>query len=121
MTPSGGPTTTQGYNADGQLCWAAVGSGSCSSPPTGATLYAYNEVGERTGTVIQSGATTSYSWDQDGNLACETAANTSGYSCASPNSSVTSTYSYNGDGLRMSNIPAGGSSQQFTSRVIPTQ
>jgi YD repeat-containing protein len=113
-TPNGGSTTTQAYNADGQLCWAGAGSASCSSPPTGATLYTSNSVGERTGAVTQSGATTSYGWDQAGNLICETAPNSSGYSCTSPNSSVTSTYAYNGDGLRMSDTPAGGSAQQFT-------
>jgi RHS repeat-associated protein len=115
ITPNGGSTTTtQTYNSDGQLCWAGIGTGTCSSPPTGATIYGFNSVGERTGAVTQSGATTSYSWDQDGDLLCETAANTSGYSCSSPNSSVTSTFAYNGDGLRMSDTPAGASTQQFT-------
>ena len=45
---------------------------------------------------------------------CETAPNASSYSCTSPNSSVTSTYAYNGDGLRMCDTPAGESTQQFT-------
>jgi RHS repeat-associated protein len=113
ITPTGGSTTTQAYNADGQLCWTGVGSGTCSSPPTGATIFGFNSVGERTGAVAQSGATASYGWDQAGNLLCETAANSSGYSCASPNSSVTSTFAYNGDGLRLSDTPAGGAAQQF--------
>jgi len=55
-------------------------------------------------------------------LPTETAANSSGYSCSNPNSSVTSTYGYNGDGLRVSDAPAGGSAQQFTwdSGSVPT-
>jgi RHS repeat-associated protein len=40
--------------------------------------------------------------------------NASNYSCASPNSASTSTYAYNGDGLRTSDTPAGSSTQQFT-------
>ncbi|MFZ0665912.1 MAG: RHS repeat-associated core domain-containing protein [Acidimicrobiales bacterium] len=47
-------------------------------------------------------------------LVCETASNSSSYSCTSPDSSVTSTYEYNGDGLRMEATPAGGSLEQFT-------
>ena len=47
-------------------------------------------------------------------MTCETAASTS-YSCSgTTNPSVTSTYAYNGDGLRMSDTPAGGFAQQFT-------
>ena len=48
-TPNGGSTTTQAYNPDGQLCWAGVGSGSCSAPPTGATIYGYDTVGSAQG------------------------------------------------------------------------
>ena len=45
---------------------------------------------------------------------CETAPNGSSYSCSNTHSTVTTTYAYNGDGLRMSDTPAGGSTQQFT-------
>ncbi len=114
ITPSGGSATDYGYDTDGQLCWIGSSTGTCGSPPTGATLFSYNPTGERTGSVTQSGSTTTYGWDQAGNLVCETAVNTSGYSCTNPNSSATSSYTYDGDGLRMSDTPAGGSSQQFT-------
>jgi RHS repeat-associated protein len=43
---------------------------------------------------------------------CQTLPNAS--TCGSPDASVTSTYAYNDDGLRMSDTPAGGSAQRFT-------
>jgi RHS repeat-associated protein len=101
-TPTGGSTTDFSYNADGQLCWTATSTGSCSSPPSGATTYSYSSVGERLSSTPSGGHPTTYGWDQDGNLVCDTAANASSYSCSSPNVSVTTTYSYNGDGLRTS-------------------
>ena len=122
VTPSGGSATDYSYNADGQLCWTATSTGSCTSAPSGATTFAYSTVGERLSSTPSGGHATTYGWDQAGNLVCQTAANSSSYSCASPNSSVTTTYGYNGDGLRMTNTPAGGSTQQFTwdvSRSVP--
>ena len=77
-------------------------------PPTPTALQ---ESAEHT---PSAGDPTTYGWDQAGNLVCETAPNGSSYSCASPHSTVTTTYGYNGDGLRMSDTPAGGSTQQFT-------
>ncbi len=121
ITPSGGSTTTQVYNPDNQLCWSGVGSGACGSAPSGATTYTYNSAGERTATTAgASGAVTSYGWDQAGNLVCETASNTSGLSCTNQNSSLTSTYGYNGNGLRMSATPAGASTEQFTWSTVGT-
>lgn len=114
-TPLGsGPTTNYAYNADGQLCWLAASAGTCASPPSGATSYAYDAAGERTSSTPSGGDRTTFGWDQAQNLTCETGANPSGYSCSSQNPSVTSVYSYNGDGLRMSETPAGGSTEQFT-------
>jgi RHS repeat-associated protein len=40
--------------------------------------------------------------------------NSSNKTCATPNATYTSTYVYNGDGLRVADTPAGGSLQQFT-------
>ena len=114
VTPTGGSTTDFSYNSDGQLCWTATTTGSCLSPPTGATSFAFNTAGERVSSTPYGGNATTYGWDQAGNLVCETAPNSSSYSCASPHSTVTTTYGYNGDGLRMSDTPAGGSIQQFT-------
>lgn len=119
VTPSGGTSTDYAYNADEQLCWTGASSANCGLPPVGATTYTYNLAGERTGSLLSSGATTSYAWDQAGDLVCETAGNTLGYSCADPNSSVTSTYSYDGTGLRMSDTPASGSAQTFTWNELP--
>jgi len=114
VTPAGGSTTDYSYNADGQLCWTGSTTGSCTSPPIGATAYTINTTGERTASLPSGGSSTTYSWDQSGQMTCETAASST-YSCPSnQNPSVTTTYAYNGDGLRMSDTPAGGSAQQFT-------
>jgi RHS repeat-associated protein len=111
--------TSYSFNSDGQLCWMATTSGtSCSSPPTGATTYGYNTAGQRLTSTASGGPSTTYGWDQSGDLTCETAPNSSNYSCTSQNASVTSTYGYNGDGLRMSATPAGGSTVQFTWDVL---
>jgi RHS repeat-associated protein len=106
-TPTGGSATNFSYNTDGQLCWTATGTGTCTSAPSGATNYTYSSVGERLTSTPSGGNSTTTSWDQAGNLACETAANTSGYSCTSPNSAVTTDYGYNGDGLRTSTATPG--------------
>ena len=104
-----GPATDYAYNTDGQLCWTGPSLASCTSPPTGATTYTYNTAGERTASHTQRRRTPPpYGWSQSGQLLCDTAPNTSGYTCANPNSTVTSTYAYNGDGLRTSDTPAGG-------------
>ena len=114
VTPTGGSTSNDGYNADGQLCWSGTGTGTCSSPPSGATTYGYDATGDRLNSTPAGASSTTYGWDQAGRLTCLTAPNPSGYSCSNPNSSVTATYVYDGDGLRSSDTPAGGSSQSFT-------
>jgi RHS repeat-associated protein len=121
----GSATTNDGYTTDSALCWSGTGTGTCSSPPSGATVYGSNAIDARcysttstssgSCTSPPSGSTTqSYGYDQLGDLTCATAANTSSYTCSSPNASATTTYAYNGDGLRMADTPAGGSTQQFT-------
>jgi RHS repeat-associated protein len=101
-TPTGGSATDYAYNADGQLCWTGSSAASCSSPPSGAINYSYDSVGDRASSGPTGGNPTTYGWDQAGNLVCDTASNTSSYSCSSPNSSVTSTHTYDGDGLEAS-------------------
>jgi RHS repeat-associated protein len=113
-TPTGGSATDYSYNADGQLCWTASSSAACGSPPSGATSYSYDTAGERVSSTPSGGHATTEGWDQAGNLVCETAPNSSGYSCSNQNVAYTTTFAYNGDGLRMSDVPAGGSTQQFT-------
>jgi RHS repeat-associated protein len=115
--PNGGSATDDSYNSDGQLCWTASTSGSCGSAPSGATSYSYDVAGNRLSSTPSGGDPTTYAYDQAGNLVCETASNESSYDCASPNSSVTSSYEYNGDGLRMAATPANASSEQFTWNV----
>ena len=44
VTPSGGSATDFAYNTDGQLCWTGSSTGSCASPPTGATTFSYSSV-----------------------------------------------------------------------------
>ena len=114
VSPIGGSTTDFSYNADGQLCWTGASTGTCSSPPSGATTFSYSTAGERLSTTPSVSNPTTYGWDQAGNLVCETAPNASSYSCSNQHSTVTTTYAYNGDGLRISDTPAGGSAQQFT-------
>jgi RHS repeat-associated protein len=75
--------TSIAYTAAGQRCWqssasSVVGSPTCGSAPTGATSYQWNAYGQ----LCWSGQTTSTA------------------SCASPPSGTLG-YTYNGDGLRM--------------------
>ena len=102
-TPTGGSATDYSYNTDGQLCWTGSSAGSCSSPPSGAKTYSYSSAGERLSATPSGSNATTYGWDQEGNMVCQTAANSSGYSCSNQNSSVTTAYGYNGDGLEASN------------------
>jgi RHS repeat-associated protein len=114
VTPTGDSATDYSYNTDDQLCWAGSTSGSCDSPPDGSTTFSYDSAGDRTASTSSDGNPTTYGYDQAGNLVCDTVVNGSSYSCSDQNSSVTSTYEYNGDGLRMEATPADGSSEQFT-------
>jgi RHS repeat-associated protein len=60
----------QAFDSAGQLCWTAPApaSGSCASAPAGASTFGYDAVGERTSATDPGGASSSYSWDQAGNL-----------------------------------------------------
>jgi len=89
-------TTQQVFNAADQLCWTAATSGTCSSPPTGATTYTYDTRGNRISLTPPTGSATNLSHDQANRL---TAYGTS------------SSYAYNGDGLRMSKTVSGSTSQ----------
>ena len=113
-TPDDESTVDYAYNSDGQLCWTGSTTESCGSAPSGSTTYSYDVAGNRLSSTPSGGHPTTYGYDQAGNLVCETAANASSHSCTSPHSTVTSTYAYNGDGLRMSDTPADASEQLFT-------
>ena len=83
-----------GYTADGQRCWSAPAttSGACTAAPSGATSYHWNTLQQ----LCWSGPTT-----------------TTGASCSSPPSGVT-TYTYDGQDLRMTETPPSGPALAFT-------
>jgi RHS repeat-associated protein len=87
-------TSKYAYTGDGQRCWSAPGTttGTCTTAPTGATSYGWNNLGQ----MCWSGATTS-----------------STSACSSPPSGTT-TYTYDGDGLRMTETPSSGAALSFT-------
>ena len=92
---------TQAFDADGELCWSASASGSCSSPPSGATTYSYSAQGDRTATTPASGSSTSYSWDEADHLA------------QVATGSASTSFVYDGTGLRQSET-AGSATTYFT-------
>jgi RHS repeat-associated protein len=96
-------TTTQVFDAAGRLCWTtttAVTGPSCATPVSGATTYAFNANGARTGKSPSTGTGTTYSYNAAGELT-----QVAGTAAA--------TYAYDGDGLRSSKTVA-GSTSQFT-------
>jgi len=82
-------STQQAFNAADELCWTAATTSSCATPPTGATTYSYDTRGNRAQVVPPAGGSTTLAYDQANRLTSHTAA-------------ATTTYGYNGDGLRMS-------------------
>ncbi|MHB8509715.1 MAG: RHS repeat-associated core domain-containing protein [Candidatus Dormibacteria bacterium] len=96
MASGGTSPTTLTPDAAGQLCWSGSGSGSCASPPAGATTFAYDLNGNRTGRSALA-SSTSYSYDQANRMV---------------NIAGAATYGYNGDGLRMSKTISGATTQQ---------
>jgi RHS repeat-associated protein len=80
----------QVFDSAGRLCWsttAALGTGaSCAAPATGATTYAYDDEGDRTGRTTSAGAT-AYGYDQAHRL-------------TSVSGTTTASYAYDGNGLR---------------------
>src|SRR6202022_3652538 len=89
----------QGFDAANQLCWSTPatpgGSPTCSAPPAGATTYGYDSRGNRISAPPGTGTAVGYTYDQANRL-----------------SSIAGqgTYTYNGDGLRMSKTVGSGSS-----------
>jgi RHS repeat-associated protein len=72
---TGLPTgATQKFDAANQLCWVSPtgGSGSCGSPPSDASAYAYNTRGDRTGLTYPATGTWSYGYDQANRLTSAT-------------------------------------------------
>lgn len=92
-------TATQRFNTANQLCWTTPtpATGSCDTPPAGATTYGYDIRGNRTSTTPAAGDPTTYVYDAANRLVATTGA-------------VTSSYTYDGDGLRASSTIEGTTS-----------
>jgi len=109
-TPSGGVASntnifaSSSYSPSGNLCWtnASASSSTCGSPPAGSTVYTYNADGERTSvTQSSTGLHEDYLWTSSSELL--ECANTNGTACSvSSPSSTTTTFTYDGSGLRAS-------------------
>ncbi len=84
--------TTQAFDAANQLCWSAwtTSSTSCATPPAGATTYSYNARGDRIGVKPASEPASALTYDQANRLIGFT------------EGKATASYTYNGEGLRMS-------------------
>ncbi len=113
VTPSGGTQTTYQYNAGDELCWSYVGSSSngCGTAPTGATTYAFNANGERQSQTSGS-STTAYGWNAYGQM-CWSGSTTSTTSPCTATPSGTTSYTYNGQGLRMTST-TGSTTSDYT-------
>ncbi len=82
--------TNQLFDPADELCWSASTTGtSCTTPPSGATTYTYDNRGDRTKSTTGSASIT-YGYDEASRLSSYTSA------------TETATYKYDGDGLRMS-------------------
>ncbi len=94
---TGNNGTTQAFNAADQLCWSVPGSSgnACGSAPSQATIFAYNNRGDRTGVTPPSGSAATLGYDQANRLTSFLQGATS------------ASYKYNADGLRMSKTVAG--------------
>jgi RHS repeat-associated protein len=84
-SPSG---ATQAFNTDSQPCWTGTGTGSCTTPPTGATTYTYSTEGNRTTTTPSTGTSDTYNWSQNNQLTAVT-----------PSTGNPTTYGYDANGL----------------------
>ena len=105
--PAGDPTSTpsaasQSFDAAGQLCWSSTtaSTNACDDPPSGATVYSYNDRGDRTAATPATGGATDYGWDEADQLASVTSL------------TGTATDTYDGNGLLASatTTPTGSSS-----------
>ena len=109
-TDSSQPSSTQNYqySALNQVCYAGSSNTSaCSSPPSGATAYAYDPAGNLT---TNNGTTQSYN---GGSELCWTVSGTSSNGCSTAPTGATS-YSYDASGNRTATTPASGSASSYT-------
>ena len=104
-------TNTQQFNAADELCWFVAGSSNaaCSRPPNHATVFSYDTRGNRTAAVPSTGSATCDTWDMADRLTSITTG--TGSTCTTP--TTVATYTYDGQGLRMSKT-TGGATTNYT-------
>ena len=90
--------TTQSYNANSELCWSVAGASTdgCLTTPAGATTYAYDADGNLTAETPSSGSSTKLTYNG--------AEEMTQYQVGT---STPTSYTYDGDGLRMSKSSGG--------------
>jgi RHS repeat-associated protein len=94
----GTPTVSYAYGQSGQLCWMyqGVSTNSCASPPSGATSYGYDTMGRLVSITNSAGATVTYGYDANSNVACVSYPNASNNTCSSSgNPTGVVRYTYN--------------------------
>ncbi len=89
--PSQKGAVQQAFNNAGEICWTASTSGACASPPSGATTYQYDTRGNRTSVTPSVGQAQALTYDQENRMTKFTAG-------------TTTSYGYNGYGLRMCKV-----------------
>ena len=112
--PPSGSSTSYAYNSGEELCSVNTSaSASCTGTPTNGKVFSYTTNGQRASLTPYSGGTpgavTDYAWNAFGELCNVT---TSATACGTTPTSGTS-YSYNGNGLRMSAVTS-SSTTDFT-------
>ena len=82
----------QAFDVSGELCWVGSSTGDCGQPPAGATVYDYDDDGQRTAAGAES-----FAYDA--------------YGAMTSASSGSSGYSYSADGLRVSKVVNGDTTE----------
>ena len=102
-------TSSQTFDGANELCSTGVAPAACgsTSPPVGVTSFGYDQQGNRTVKTLSGVAATTYGYDQANRL--------TSFSPPAPASSTT--YAYNGDGLRMSKT-VGGTAEPFVWNIV---
>ena len=109
VTDPDGHVTTNAYDGDNQECWTYLGtsSNSCSSAPTASTSYTYDPNGNPLTTTAPSSAVISYAYNS-ANVLCWTYVGSSS-ACGSTPTGATS-YTYSADGQRLTMVDGTGTS-----------
>jgi YD repeat-containing protein len=104
-----GSDQTYGYSALDQLCYAAPsGTGTCSSPPTGATTYGYDAADN-----LMATATAATQRFDAANQLCWSSTAASTNACGTPPTGAT-TYSFDTRGNRTATTPSTATATTYT-------